>query len=128
MSEGAFSPGNDDAVSTERILATRPDLRRLLLTIRLRGKCASSPDPDAWYQPGSKSLANARARAANLCHGCPVLTQCRDYALQAGEEHGIWGGLCEFDRAQRSPVQTYRTRDMLKRRIMQLVPDLPDGT
>jgi hypothetical protein len=128
MSEPVIDRACGDPVSTEQILATRPDLRRLLRLIRRRGKCVTATDWDAWYRPASKSLGNARARAANLCHGCPVLSQCREYALQAWEEYGIWGGLCEFDRARRSPVQTYRTRDMLKRRSVQLVSDLPDGT
>ena len=31
--------------------------------------------------------------AKRICQACEVRAECLDYALQAGEEHGIWGGL-----------------------------------
>jgi WhiB family redox-sensing transcriptional regulator len=41
----------------------------------------------------------ARVAAAKaICTGCPVLAQCRAYALDANEPHGIWGGLTEGER------------------------------
>jgi WhiB family redox-sensing transcriptional regulator len=43
-----------------------------------------------------KDLRESRARA--LCARCPVLGECLDYALDAGEPHGIWGGLNELQR------------------------------
>ena len=28
-----------------------------------------------------------------ICHGCPLLKQCYDFAVANGEQHGIWGGI-----------------------------------
>ncbi|MFJ6095663.1 WhiB family transcriptional regulator [Williamsia muralis] len=39
------------------------------------------------------------ARAKSLCHRCPVLTECRDHALETGEPYGVWGGTTPRERA-----------------------------
>jgi hypothetical protein len=31
--------------------------------------------------------------AEQLCHGCPLLKQCYDFALANKEAYGIWGGI-----------------------------------
>ncbi|MGI9607284.1 MAG: WhiB family transcriptional regulator [Acidimicrobiales bacterium] len=38
------------------------------------------------------------ARAKEICQGCPVLADCREYALSIREPHGVWGGLSEQER------------------------------
>ncbi|MFD2355808.1 WhiB family transcriptional regulator [Nonomuraea ferruginea] len=38
------------------------------------------------------------ARAKAVCATCQVLTECRSYALKAGEADGIWGGLTPEER------------------------------
>ena len=44
----------------------------------------------------------ARESAAKaICRTCPVLAECREYALLVREPHGIWGGLNEHERAER---------------------------
>jgi len=40
------------------------------------------------------------AAAKAICRTCPVLTECREYALLVREPHGIWGGLNEYERRQ----------------------------
>ncbi|EID79856.1 MULTISPECIES: WhiB family transcriptional regulator [Rhodococcus] len=49
---------------------------------------------------GERGHARARreAEARLICRDCPVLAQCRDHALTAGEPYGIWGGMTETDR------------------------------
>jgi WhiB family redox-sensing transcriptional regulator len=49
---------------------------------------------------GERSRARTRRiRAAkDVCATCPALNACRDYALDAGETFGIWGGLTEDER------------------------------
>jgi len=43
----------------------------------------------------------ARESAAKaICRTCPVLAECREYALLVREPHGIWGGLNEYERRQ----------------------------
>src|SRR5687767_10223872 len=88
-----------NAAVPEQILPALLDLRRALLTLAGQGNCAQSAEPEQWFRP-VQGHARARAYAAALCHGCPVLDTCRAYALEAGEEYGVWGGLCELDRAQ----------------------------
>lgn len=46
-----------------------------------------------------RSAKNAReAKAKVLCRRCPVIEECREYALRTREEHGVWGGLNEAER------------------------------
>lgn len=44
---------------------------------------------NAWF-PKAGDNGHAAARA---CRGCPVRTECLDYALANDEREGIWGGL-----------------------------------
>lgn len=52
----------------------------------------------------SKRVRLAMMEAKNICHGCPVINQCLEFALDGEEGHGIWGGL------------TTRERDMVRTR------------
>jgi hypothetical protein len=58
--------------------------------------CQASPVAAAWDYDGlvSRDLATL---AVDGCLACPVRPACLRYALVAGEEHGVWGGLrpCE---------------------------------
>jgi WhiB family transcriptional regulator, redox-sensing transcriptional regulator len=40
----------------------------------------------------------AEADAKRVCRKCPVRLQCLEYALEAGEHSGVWGGLNEVER------------------------------
>lgn len=42
--------------------------------------------------------------AKQICATCPVLRECRDYALTNNEPHGVWGGLSLMERRERSRV------------------------
>lgn len=37
--------------------------------------------------------AASREAALLICKPCRVKKECRDYALEANEQHGIWGGM-----------------------------------
>ncbi|MEU7219930.1 WhiB family transcriptional regulator [Nocardia iowensis] len=67
---------------------------------QMRGSCRTE-DPAVFYHPdgerGKARLARAK-RAKEICRTCPVLAQCRGYALKTREPHGIWGGLSEEER------------------------------
>lgn len=41
---------------------------------------------------------SAVAEAKQVCASCPVIGECRAYALAAREEYGVWGGLSAEDR------------------------------
>ena len=58
----------------------------------------------SWFFPPDRERESARvkriARAKMVCRECPVIADCRAYALQVGEPFGVWGGLCEEERDQ----------------------------
>jgi Transcription factor WhiB len=51
--------------------------------------CAGDPDPDLWFR------AEDEDEAVAACRWCPVIDQCRAWALEAGVRDGIWGGMTE---------------------------------
>lgn len=56
--------------------------------------CATT-DPDLFFpEPRDKAVA-----AKRICASCRVKDECLEYALEAREEHGVWGGLTEVERA-----------------------------
>jgi WhiB family redox-sensing transcriptional regulator len=42
--------------------------------------------------------ADQALRAKRFCVGCPVRRKCLDWAIGAGEAHGIWGGTTPDER------------------------------
>lgn len=60
-----------------------------------KGACRSS-DPDLFFPLAPSPLQEARAKA--VCARCPVVNECRAYALREGETEGIWGGLTPQER------------------------------
>lgn len=49
--------------------------------------CAA--DPEAWFSPGWPSRT---AEVVECCQACPVLAECRTYAVAARERDDVWGG------------------------------------
>lgn len=66
-------------------------------------KCAESGSPDLWF--------DAPKAAVEVCHACPVRTECLEWALDLPALQGVAGGLTE---AQRSTVRRKRRRTRLK--------------
>ena len=62
-------------------------------------KCSGNIDDDTFF--GSTRWDNAKGK--KFCTECPVLTQCRTYALVHNLE-GIWGGTSYQDRQNLGPV------------------------
>ena len=57
--------------------------------------CATT-DPDLFF-PESRDV-RAERQAKKICAGCPVVQDCLEYAIEAGEEFGVWGGTTELER------------------------------
>lgn len=53
-------------------------------------------DPELWFPEKGGSTREAK----KICAGCPVRTQCLDYALAHGERFGIYGGHSERERRE----------------------------
>ncbi len=70
------------------------------MEFRHDGACRDE-DPELFFPTGTSGPALRQvARAKAVCLRCPVLEQCREWALQTGQDRGVWGGLSEEDRAE----------------------------
>lgn len=54
--------------------------------------------PDLFYGDRGESGFNDIRAAKKLCGTCPIQLQCAQYAIEANEEFGVWGGLSTLDR------------------------------
>jgi WhiB family redox-sensing transcriptional regulator len=70
---------------------------------RDRAACTAA-DPELFFA-ADEERANRRnprvARAKAICTTCPVQLECRRWALEHDERHGVWGGLDEDERPTR---------------------------
>lgn len=57
--------------------------------------CAGD-NPDHWYLAENRGGNFGYART--ICAGCPVRRDCLDWAIRAGEDQGLWGGLSPSQR------------------------------
>ncbi len=65
------------------------------------GACRSLPTT-VFFHPDFERGPQRRHRdtaAKAVCHRCPVMAECRRYALQVEEPYGVWGGLSAEQRA-----------------------------
>jgi WhiB family redox-sensing transcriptional regulator len=66
----------------------------------MRSAACATTDPDMFFPEKPAKTAREREAAAKaVCGGCPVRVQCLTYALEHGEEHGVWGGTSARERA-----------------------------
>jgi WhiB family redox-sensing transcriptional regulator len=50
-------------------------------------------DPEVFFPDGNNDGWNETRKAKKMCESCPVIYECAIYALAAGENYGVWGGL-----------------------------------
>ena len=78
---------------------------------RVQAACRME-DPDLFFPVGSSGPALVQlAEAKSVCDRCPVLVQCRTWALTTGQDSGIWGGMSADERRalrQRERLCSYR--------------------
>lgn len=66
---------------------------------RERAACLRVDDPDLFFPIGISGLTFVQVDEAKaVCHRCPVMEQCLDWALYARHVEGIWGGTTESER------------------------------
>jgi WhiB family redox-sensing transcriptional regulator len=57
-------------------------------------------DPELFFPSGHHAVDGPQVQAAkNVCAGCPVILECRQWAIESGQIFGIWGGQTEDERA-----------------------------
>ena len=64
------------------------------------GLCRGRDSAQFFHPDGERNPSRARrtAQAKEVCKRCPVMEQCREFALQTREPFGVWGGLAEAER------------------------------
>lgn len=70
-------------------------------------------DPDLFFPVGTGGPALLQVEKAKaVCRRCPVLDTCLDWALEAGQDAGVCGGLTEDERraAKRRRTREARAR------------------
>lgn len=56
-------------------------------------------DPDLFFPIGNTGPALLQvAEAKTVCRRCPVREQCLHWAIEHGQDSGVWGGLGENER------------------------------
>ena len=65
---------------------------------RHRAECLTE-DPELFFPVGTTGPALAQVEEAkNVCRRCEVREECLRWALEAGQDHGVWGGMSEDER------------------------------
>jgi WhiB family redox-sensing transcriptional regulator len=65
---------------------------------RQRGACLDE-DPELFFPVGTgRGAAPQEEEARAVCMRCPVRAECLAWALETGQEFGVWGGMTELDR------------------------------
>ena len=65
---------------------------------RHRASCLDE-DPELFFPIGNTGPALLQIEQAKaVCHRCPVIDTCLKWALESGQDAGVWGGLSEDER------------------------------
>ncbi|WP_327328718.1 WhiB family transcriptional regulator (plasmid) [Streptomyces sp. NBC_01210] len=65
---------------------------------RAQSACAEE-DPDLFFPVGNTGPALLQvAEAKSVCRRCPVMDLCLAWAMEHGQDHGVWGGTDEDER------------------------------
>jgi len=75
-------------------------------------------DPNLFFPAGTTGAAVEEIETAKaLCRTCPVRELCLEFAFQANQEAGIWGGTSEDERRKMrgSWVAARRRRELVRR-------------
>ncbi len=56
-------------------------------------------DPELFFPVGTSGPAIAQIQTAKaVCARCPVASECLAWALESGQDAGVWGGMSEDER------------------------------
>ena len=67
---------------------------------RHRAACRGE-DPEKFFPVGNSGPAVIQtAEAKSVCRACPVVSACLNWALDSGQDAGVWGGMSEDERRQ----------------------------
>lgn len=56
-------------------------------------------EPELFFPVGNSGPALQQiAEAKSVCRRCPVVSDCLTWALESGQDAGVWGGMSEEER------------------------------
>ncbi|MBP2318627.1 WhiB family redox-sensing transcriptional regulator [Nesterenkonia lacusekhoensis] len=65
---------------------------------RSRAECLDK-DPELFFPVGNTGPALLQIEEAkSVCRRCPVMDTCLQWALETGQDSGVWGGMSEDER------------------------------
>lgn len=68
---------------------------------RHQAACKEIADPDIFFPIGTTGPALEQIESAKeICQRCCVRARCLDWALNTGQDIGVWGGLSEEERKE----------------------------
>lgn len=71
------------------------------LFVREEALCAQV-DPDMWFQENNPDPTR---NALSICHQCPVMEECRQFAVDNEICHGVWGGMTTAQRRRKYGIK-----------------------
>ncbi|WP_199039108.1 WhiB family transcriptional regulator [Glycomyces salinus] len=58
-------------------------------------------DPELFFPIGDTGPALTQVeQAKSVCRRCPVTESCLQWALETGQDAGVWGGMSEMERRE----------------------------
>ncbi len=98
---------------------------------RHRAACRDE-DPELFFPVGNTGPALRQiAEAKAVCWRCPVVSVCLTWALDSGQDAGVWGGMSEDERHELKRVKANArtvTEREAKLAAQEAVAELPHGT
>lgn len=77
-------------------------------TISRNSAACAQVDSELFFPVGTTGPAVSQVEDAKaICNGCPVRDACLQWALETGQDTGVWGGLSE---QEREPIHGRRLR------------------
>ena len=69
-----------------------------MMTWRNSAACLDD-DPELFFPIGNTGPAQVQIEEANaVCGRCKVVETCLEWAMESGQDFGVWGGLSEDER------------------------------
>jgi WhiB family redox-sensing transcriptional regulator len=100
-------PGTAARTATGEVVFLGRLPRGLMLPHLPGALCAKAgQDADLWHPANGNRVDAERAKA--ICERCPVRQRCLEWALEANERHGVWGGATPLER---NKIRRDRARD-----------------
>src|SRR5271155_4221489 len=99
------------------------------MDLRHKAGCCEE-DPELFFPVGNSGPALAQIADAKLvCNRCPVTTECLSWALNTGQDSGVWGGMSEDERRalKRRNARTKARRGVCPKPTQQCAPDQRRG-